>query len=405
MARVRDTSLDGMRGAVVLTVLAFHAWQYAGGQAGRGTGVSDAVVLGLSWSVSWFFVVTGFLVFASYARALVDGGRTETAGRFLARRLVRVLPAYWTAVLIIWAARTRAFPGDLVDLVEHLTLTHVFDQQRIFWTLGPGWSLTSQVLVYVFAALLWLPLGGLARRLPRAGRVAVLTLPGLLLIAAGVAYQYWALNRSGAAARDWPVWFHPLAQAPAMGAGMLLAVVVAAGPRALGSPRGARTGTALAVGAVAGLAAMVVWQHGAVEHGVGAMLVFRAASGVVSVLFLASILYSRAAGRWRRWWGNRSLAWIGTISFSVYLWHEAVMLSMGYLGILTPQDSALRVLVLLLLVALPVSWFAHVALERPFGMLTELLAPRVPFRGRYERAYAPEPLPVPRRTDREPARV
>ncbi len=68
---------------------------------------------------------------------------------FLFRRAIRIVPLYFLAVLVVWASRNPSLPGDWRDLVEHLTFTHVFDGDRIFYTLGPTWSLSLEIVFYL----------------------------------------------------------------------------------------------------------------------------------------------------------------------------------------------------------------------------------------------------------------
>ena len=56
-------------------------------------------------------------------------------------------------VLVVWALTNPSLPGHWQDLVLHLTFTHVYSDQYIFWTDGPAWSLAVEFHFYVLMAL------------------------------------------------------------------------------------------------------------------------------------------------------------------------------------------------------------------------------------------------------------
>src|SRR5665811_1079712 len=74
-------------------------------------------------TVGLFFVLSAFLLTLPYARAGLTGNQPVAARAFLFRRSVRIVPLYLVAVLVVWASRNPALPGDWRDLVEHLTFT------------------------------------------------------------------------------------------------------------------------------------------------------------------------------------------------------------------------------------------------------------------------------------------
>lgn len=82
---------------------------------------------------------------------------SEGTGRFLARRGVRLLPALWVAVLVAWTLvsaglLTAGGTADLADLWKNALLLNftIPDSTEV---LGVTWTLTIQVVFYVFLAL------------------------------------------------------------------------------------------------------------------------------------------------------------------------------------------------------------------------------------------------------------
>lgn len=232
-SRGRALELQGYRGLAALSTVLFHVWQewYTYDAAGSHPPV-DSPWLGALISlevIDLFFVMSAYLLTLSYARAAIDGGTIRTGRSFLFRRAIRILPLYFLAVLVVWASRNPTLPGDWRDLVEHLTFTHVFDQQRIFYTLGPTWSLSLEVAFY----LALIALGPLAvrvcRRLStRRARVAVCASGCAALFVLPVVWISVAHYVVGVPHTNWPVYFGPQARFGGFAAGMALAVLLVA---------------------------------------------------------------------------------------------------------------------------------------------------------------------------------
>ena len=164
------------------------------------------------------------------AQAVVDGVSIRSGRVLLYRRMARLLPLYLAVVLLVWSLTNPTAPGHWVDLLTHLTFTHVYSDTYIFWTNGPAWTLAIEFHFYVLVALSVPVLNRVAARATTRGRrLAVASALPVALVVVGAAYLVWATLLSGAAADNWSVWFSPLAKAADFGVGMLLAVVAAAG--------------------------------------------------------------------------------------------------------------------------------------------------------------------------------
>ncbi|HLL46238.1 MAG TPA: acyltransferase family protein, partial [Longimicrobiaceae bacterium] len=97
--RPRYVFIDALRGFAALAVVGFHAREgghLAGLDAHLGP-VLRAVLHRGDAGVTVFFVISGFVIAASMAHAHVTAGYV---GRFLARRSVRLDPAYWASLAL-----------------------------------------------------------------------------------------------------------------------------------------------------------------------------------------------------------------------------------------------------------------------------------------------------------------
>lgn len=120
--------------------------------------------------VSFFFVLSGFILCYSYWDSFVDGVRPNTFRRYFVARIARVYPLYVVALLAITALYlgvTALRPGaigfpsnPLGSWITNLLVLQTFaptPETQQFWN-GPGWSISTEfgfylILPFVLAAI------------------------------------------------------------------------------------------------------------------------------------------------------------------------------------------------------------------------------------------------------------
>lgn len=178
--RVRDTlpavaghqpALDGVRAVAALSVLVFHIASNAGAIRLSGAGW---LFNGGQVGVALFFVLSGLLLYRPWARAVLEGRPAPRTGRYLRKRLVRILPAYAALVACFMVTAGRDHLADVWTWVKLLTLTFVYDPHRWWDTpLGPReigqvWSLAVEVGWYLLLPATAAVLSWYALRAPAA---------------------------------------------------------------------------------------------------------------------------------------------------------------------------------------------------------------------------------------------
>ena len=146
----RFAELDGLRGLAALAVLTTHV-AFSTGAYGRGTG--GALLARLDVGVAVFFALSGFLLFRPWLVAGATGAAGPRTAAYLWRRALRVLPAYWVAVvgaLVLLPASTVGAGTWL----QHLLLVHVYGGDWRREGLTHTWSLATEVAFYVALPLL-----------------------------------------------------------------------------------------------------------------------------------------------------------------------------------------------------------------------------------------------------------
>ena len=367
---LRLPELQGQRGLAALAILVFHVYQYDrapsdGAYPYEGRWFHPYLV-GLDGMVDWFFVLSAFLLTLPYARALLAGRPLTSARDFLGRRAVRIVPLYLIAVLVVWVSRNPSLPGDWRDLLEHLTFTQVYDQQRIFYTIGPAWSLAVEVQFYAVLAVLGVVLSRTASRAGTpARRLAPLVVATGLLAAVSVLWYAVMGLVQQRPAEDYVIWFGLPSKLIVFAIGMGAALIVAVRPHPIGrSATWALRATGLAV-VLATAAFTDRPETGATSW------VFHTISGAgFAVIVIAGALGTQR-GAWHRVSARGVLPWLGLVSYSLYLWHEPLLLHLAGNGLLPDQSTSafLPTLAILVVPALVVAWLSYWVVEYPFSHL------------------------------------
>jgi peptidoglycan/LPS O-acetylase OafA/YrhL len=147
----RNLPLDGLRALAALSVLLYHV---AGMTTVRG-GALGAALSELNAGVAVFFVISGFVIYRPFARAIGSGSRLPGTLAFYRRRAARILPAYWV-VLTLWlvALAVAGGGGPSGDWAGYYGLVQGYSSRTVLGGLGPAWSLCIEVAFYAVLPVL-----------------------------------------------------------------------------------------------------------------------------------------------------------------------------------------------------------------------------------------------------------
>lgn len=364
----RYQQLEAQRAIAVVIIVVFHVFQYCdvAHNLYRGT-PAYRFLDSLDAMVPWFFVITAFLLFEPIARSVVDGRHGFSARAFLRRRAVRIVPAYYVVVLVVWFSRQHSLPGDWRDLLEHLTFTQVFDEKRIFYTNGPASALSVEVFFYLLLVLISVAVLAAGRRLAsRRWRITLLVATTTLLAAVSVAWKAWSFAvEHRPTTGSFTTWFGPVANFDAFAVGMAVAVVAATLKES--RPLSSRRCVGLRVVALAIIAAAFVTR----QANTWPAVYFYSACSVGFGGLVAAAVFGPCGDRWDRVLSCRPLLAVGAISYGIYLWHEPTMLALpGLDGLVRQAPSAfLRDSVVVLVASTLTGWLSFYLVERPSSQL------------------------------------
>jgi peptidoglycan/LPS O-acetylase OafA/YrhL len=320
----RFPCFDGLRAIAAVAILVHHTAYWANGGLSARWGPYYAE---LTVGVYVFFVISGFLLYQPFAAAHRTERPAPAVGGYLRRRVLRIYPAYWVALILtmyVLPIQFIEFSSTRETVANFLLIQRYFTWPTVFGAgLPQAWTLVTELSFYLFLPVYAWGVGRLTRRFGLRAELGALA----ALIAVGVVVQLFSTFRG-------PIW-QPLNVLPfffpVFGLGMLLAI---ASVRLSGLERrpavfewigrvpwlwwGLAGACFVATVELVGIPArgdygldqayVRVWTHTAV----GVFLLVPAIFGPQDRGLIRGFL------RWKPW------AFLGVISYGIYLWHLTV---------------------------------------------------------------------------------
>jgi peptidoglycan/LPS O-acetylase OafA/YrhL len=325
----RFALFDSLRGLAALAIIAFHVFSITG--AMDKAVIGDTVAVLGPRSLILFFVISGFLLYRPYVAARADGRPGPRTSRYLRRRVLRIVPAYWVALTVL-----AIFPGIVGVFSDDWWRYYFFLQLYSYETVGGGipvtWSLCVEVTFYLL-----LPFWAMGVRRLRIGsgpdawlRAELAALA--LAAAVGVVFQVLASQQvvSDVVASSL------LGQSTWLALGMSLAVASVAAGLSKRDSRAVRTvvghpGLCWIAGAASLAALTALLQPGGLlgilealntRQPVGETLAAIVLTAAMSALFVLPAVFGESAGGLpRRLLAWAPVAWLGLVSYGLFLWH------------------------------------------------------------------------------------
>ncbi|WP_049565868.1 acyltransferase family protein [Streptomyces sp. SBT349] len=380
-AKAYAPAIDGLRASANLMVIAMHVGIYTGQVPVLGTeGPLRPVLNRFTVAVPIFFVISGLLLYRSWADAALDGRKSPSSKRYYWHRVLRIFPAYWLAAL----AALLMFEAERLDEAARTArvalLWVIYDNDTLTASLAPTWSLATEVSFYALLPILAFVL----HRLLRKGRTGpAFMLLGALVVLSVVWVAVLFMSPEPMVPpleRRWlPAYISYFA------AGMALALLASHSTRSANPPAivvlvsrhpWACWGVALAAHLVnsTSLAGDIVMVPTASEA-----VVEHVCHLVTAVCLAAPLLFANGS-RPARMMAFPVLAWLGRISYGTFLWHMVIIL--GWIKYTDKEIGTLDISDFLLLypltlaLSITLGWLSYVLIEQPTRHLRPLVKGR-----------------------------
>lgn len=411
--RVRIIGLDGVRGFLCLCIAITHVTTH---YSPKTAATWQTSLFG--FSLVYFFVLSGFLLFLPYVRNLVTdraSGTMPDVKDYVVHRLARIMPCYLVIFLIVNYVMRIAYvenpavqpvgtsdgTGMITDpgqLIANLALVQTYFPAYIQTGINPSWSLTLEYAFYASLPVLGYLLFRLRKRSTMNPFLLAALAPLILLVigligralipvvfAHSTTTDFMLLNWGP----NWAAVFTKsfLTNADNFALGMFAAIVfVALEHRALPERIGRRVRlfSALAI-----LPAFLVS---------GVLLVVAnqfATAGVSVVAALMILVIVAPLGRGQKtklavWLDARPIRYVGEVSLSAYLWHFPMLLLLGRFGWMAGDTlpGMLRNIVVLLTATILAASVTYYGIEKPGMNYAKRLRSK-------KKAQRQDPKPVP----------
>jgi peptidoglycan/LPS O-acetylase OafA/YrhL len=324
---------DGLRAFAAVSVLVLHTAYFSGLDRRSGSNIYTSR---LEIGVSVFFLISGFLLYRPFAVSHLSRRPSPALGNFWARRLLRILPAYWLALTVItYGLHATTVGSTWQGAAIQYGLVQIYFPSDIFNGIGQAWSLCTEMSFYFF-----LPLYGALIGLRRRSQAKQLgrELGGLaILVAISFVFRDWSMHQPLCASNCFahpPLTSTMSAWLPSyldlFALGMLLAVMSAWFAERRTEPSWLRH--PLVPWLSWTCAALTFW--GVSQLGIpptpiyvispGLNLVKQTLYGVFAFFLLVPAVFGpQDRGPIRRLLRIWPIAALGVISYGIYLWHQA----------------------------------------------------------------------------------
>ena len=344
-------AVEGMRACAAMGVVVTHV----AFQTGHSSGVSGRLFGRFDLAVAVFFALSGFLLWRGHAAAARDLGSRPRTGHYLRSRVVRIMPAYLVAVVVILSLLPDSDHASLTVWLANLTLTQIYVPLTLTGGLTQMWSLSVEVSFYLALPILAL----LARRIPVAARVPVIAALGALSWAWG--WVPLAHAGSGINPLNWPPAFFSW-----FAAGMLLAEWVHSG---IGLPhRLARRRVLMAIVAVLAYlvaASPLAGPEGLIPGTATQFAVKTAMGSLVAFALVAPLVLDRLDTP-HRVLGTTGMVTLGRWSYGLFIWHLAALaMVFPVIGTFPFTGRMAEVLVLTLIFGWAIAAVSYALVESP----------------------------------------
>jgi peptidoglycan/LPS O-acetylase OafA/YrhL len=329
--------VDSLRAIAALCVLLTHT-AVAAGVSGNPSSALSPYAQRLDVGVAIFFLISGLLLYRPFVLARLTGRGAPTTGPYAWRRFLRIAPAYWLAltITVIWVGTSASALGVFTPsgFPTYYLMLQTYRGQTLSGGLVQGWTLTIEITFYAFLPVYAWVQRRIPARTPREalrwellGLLALVVISEIwkaLLLARGNPHQVvitpaldslpafldqFALGMGLAVLSAWiqlrgssPLWVKRFDRAPVV-SWLFAALAFYLVSKRIGiSPRF--------------FAPMGVWPY------LGRQWLYAA---VAFGLLLPAVIGDQTRGIPRRILALRPLAWLGLISYGIYLWQTTVL--------------------------------------------------------------------------------
>jgi peptidoglycan/LPS O-acetylase OafA/YrhL len=333
----RFPDIDGLRAFSVMAVVLYHADQFASPNGTYPTGGPlTRAFAHLDVGVAVFFAITGFLLYRPFFASAVGDAPRVPVRVFYWRRVLRIVPAYWVALIVLAPIITFAPPFGILNFL----FAQIYESADARTGIAPAWSVCVEMSFYLllplFAFLLGRFWGGRPRNERRRRELTLLAGLWIASVCLRELVHHFVYD---------PHAVDPLPTTLAWFCGGMALAVISVDPGEHGRrlaqfvARHPLSPWAAALFLYAAVTALSVQNN---EH--AGVWMFVAYSAIATLLLAPLVLRHATGSPVDRVMRKRPVVWIGLISYGIYLYHYPLMNWLSERLPLTSTSETLRML-------------------------------------------------------------
>ena len=365
----RNLALDSLRGFSTILIVVYHTFSASGYPAAHAESFG-AYIGRLNVGVAIFFLLSGFLIFRPFVHVLIHNLPLPEVRSFYLKRAARIIPGYWFALFFLAGIDSLTIP-NASGFLRNIFLVNPFTTSNVFSGIRQSWTLSVELSFYLLVPVFVLLLLQQSMRKNRPISISTLFLAISLLFIGTYVFRlfhhlthFWFLETAN-------IWLP--SHMDTIGLGMSIAVLVEA-PETSRLASKIRTIIANHSGLLF-LCSILVWMLsaninmtiGIVQADFHVDLLCHFLYSIASLLLVAPLCVAPKS-LLTKILSLRLFAWLGTISYGIYLWHMA-FLGGNFAEKYMPYTENDGQIVLRFLVVLPASIaiasLSYYVLERP----------------------------------------
>jgi len=372
----RNKTLDGVRALAALGVLIFHCAASTGffrvDHGNLNFFLAMLKNLG-NFGVAVFFVLSGYLLFREFVRKILFDGTRTPLPHYFERRFLRIYPAYWVAlvgfVLVVGA------PSVVGGEFGLLTLTERHFSSKLFPGMGVAWTLYIEVAFYVFLPIYAGALALVCRHRNVKTRLILVigSLAGLVAIAhfwIGVVVPFGGAELMLRLRMNLPTYLGWFAAGMALSVASVWTSTGRPLPRML-KQLADRAWICWGIAFFAYVTVVLVATNFRFAESLEreSALMFQTRiflQGIAALFFVLPMALGHRPSCLRSIVGSRCFAWIGGVSYGVYLWHMTIIRQVNEWVTIQPDFAGLLLMVAIVMPSsIAIGWVSFRLIEKP----------------------------------------
>ena len=365
----RNIALDSLRGFSTILIVVYHTLAFSGFSVKQADSIG-AYTGRLNIGVAIFFVLSGFLIFRPFVHSLIQHLPLPNVRTYYLKRAARILPGYWLALFVL-AALDALIIKNSSGFIRNIFLVHPFTEDNVFTGIAQAWTLSVELSFYLLVPVFVLLLLQQSMRKNRPISISTLFLAISLLFIGTYVFRlfhhlthFWFLETAN-------IWLP--SHMDTIGLGMSIAVLVEA-PETSRLASKIRTIIANHSGLLF-LCSILVWMLsaninmtiGIVQADFHVDLLCHFLYSIASLLLVAPLCVAPKS-LLTKILSLRLFAWLGTISYGIYLWHMAFLggnFAEKYMPYTENDGQVLLRFLVVLPASIAIASLSYYVLERP----------------------------------------